>query len=165
MGLAAMSCSPTPRTASASAAAWLVLPIRCCDTTDRSSSAVCRATAWDPSTLLPRTTPTPPRARQHAKRPIEANEKRRERQGGSSAYRRLSLRTNSLTSGCTSGMAASGGGGPDRRRGVRVFGEQKGNERDMLSTTVRKFYNLVLCCCIAYSQFSLFFFLERERGK
>ena len=111
MGLAAMSCSPTARTASASAAAWLaLLPIRCCDTTDRRSSAVWRATACEPSTFLT----------SHHRYALESAHQSNGDgigwggRGEAAAYRRLSLRTKSLTSGCTSGMAARAKGNPRR---------------------------------------------------
>jgi len=118
-GLAAMSCSPTARTASASAAAWLaLLTIRCCDTTDRSSSAVCRATACDPSTFLPPNTDT----QRHKHTRATAIESEGEGRGEAAAYRRLSLRTKSLTSGCTSGMAESAVGTPGDGRGPEGFG-------------------------------------------
>lgn len=155
MGLAAMSCSPTARTASASAAAWLaLLPIRCCDTTDRSSSAVWRAAACDPSTFLPANTDT----QRHKHTRATAIESDREGRGEAAAYRRLSLRTKSLTSGCTSGMAESavgtpgdGGGirselgriGSERRlRGVRVFRQGRGAELTLKKP--RHFTNLEL---------------------
>ena len=44
-----------------------------------------------------------------------------EGRGEAAAYRRLSLRTKSLTSGCTSGMAARAKGNPRRWGGVRIW--------------------------------------------
>jgi len=80
-----------------------------------------------------------------------------EGRGEAAAYRRLSLRTKSLTSGCTSGMAACAKANPKEMRrgsdfgwgsaarsklgGVRVFRGGRGRELTPTAPRLYEFYN------------------------